>query len=77
MLGVFTSMHCLTKFSREAGLTPYLGHAGCLHACYLKSEVTYRSTFRTQPGICVVLSGRLGQRHAQGLCLGSFSFSVT
>ena len=24
--GVVTNMHCLTKFFREAGLTPYLGH---------------------------------------------------
>ena len=25
--GVVTNMHCLAKFSREAGLVPYLGHA--------------------------------------------------
>ena len=41
--GVLTKMHCLVKFSREAGLTPYMGHAHYLHACYLKSKITSRS----------------------------------
>ena len=41
--GAATNMHCLAKFSQEAGLTPYLGHAQYLYACYLKNQVTSRS----------------------------------
>ena len=33
--GVVTNVHCLAKFSREAGLTPYMGHAHYLRACCL------------------------------------------
>ena len=40
---VVTNMHCLAKFSREAGFTPYLGHAHYLYACYLKSQISSRS----------------------------------
>ena len=35
---VVTSMHCLAKFSREAGLTPFVGHAHYIYACFLKSQ---------------------------------------
>ena len=58
--GVVANMHCLIKFSREAGLTPYLGHAHYLYACYLKSQVSSRippSESKLEP---VVLSGRFG-----------------
>ena len=39
LTGVVTNMHCLAKFSREAGLVPYLGHAHYLYARYLKSQI--------------------------------------
>ena len=37
--GVVSNMHLLAKFSREAGFTPYLGHARYIYACYLKSQI--------------------------------------
>ena len=37
--GVVSNMHLLAKFSREAGFTPYLGHAHYIYACYLKSQI--------------------------------------
>ena len=43
LTGVVTNMHCLTKFSREAGLTPCMGHTHYLYACYLKSQISSRS----------------------------------
>ena len=42
--GTVANMHCLTKFSEEAVLTPYMGHAYYLYACYLKSQVSSRSS---------------------------------
>ena len=41
--GIVTNMHCLARFSREAGLTPCIGHAHYLYACYLKSQVSSRN----------------------------------
>ena len=38
--GVVGNMHCLAKFSREAGPTPYIGHAQYIYACYLKSQIS-------------------------------------
>ena len=38
--GVTRNMRCLTKFSREVGLTPHLGQAHYLYACYLKSQIS-------------------------------------
>ena len=37
--GVVSNMHLLTKLSREAGFTPYMGHAHYTYACYLKSLI--------------------------------------
>ena len=42
--GVVTNMHCLAEFSQGAGLTPYIGHAHYLYACYLKSQISSRDT---------------------------------
>ena len=38
--GVVTNMHCLAKFFRESGLTPCMGHAYYIDACYLKSQIS-------------------------------------
>ena len=37
--GVVSNMHLLAKLSREAGFTPYIGHAHYIYACYLKSKI--------------------------------------
>ena len=37
--GVVSNMHLLAKLSREAGFTPYVGHAHYIYACYLKSKI--------------------------------------
>ena len=37
--GVVFNMHLLAKLSREAGFTPYVGHAHYIYACYLKSQI--------------------------------------
>ena len=37
--GVVSNMHLLAKLSREAGFTPYAGHAHYIDACYLKSQI--------------------------------------
>ena len=60
--GVATSMHCLAKFSREAGLTSHMGHAQCLYACYDNLKVRYRPGAHHQIAIwiSVVLPGRFG-----------------
>ena len=41
--GVVANMHMLTKFSREAGFLPYIGHAHYLWECYLKSQINSSS----------------------------------
>ena len=41
--GVVANMHMLTKFSREAGFLPYIGHAHYLYECYLKSQINSSS----------------------------------
>ena len=41
--GVVTNMRCLVKFVREAGLTPYIGHAHYIYVCFLKSRISSRS----------------------------------
>ena len=41
--GVVTNMHCLTKFSREAWLNPYLGPARYTYPYYLKSQISSSS----------------------------------
>ena len=71
--GVVTNKHCLAKFSREAFLTPYLGHAHYIYACYLKGQILSRHP----PADCnwESVSGRVEQGYAQGLRLGSFTFS--
>ena len=38
--GVVANMHILSKFSREAGFLPYIGHAHYIYECYLKSQIT-------------------------------------
>ena len=37
--GVVANMHILSKFSREAGFLPYIGHAHYIYECYLKSQI--------------------------------------
>ena len=37
--GVVANMHVLSKFSREAGFLPYIGHAHYIYECYLKSQM--------------------------------------
>ena len=37
--GVVSNMHLLAKLSREAGFTPYMGHAHYIYACSLKSQI--------------------------------------
>ena len=41
--GVLSNLHCLAKFSRETGLTPYLGPAHYIYACCLKSQMSCSS----------------------------------
>ena len=43
LTGVVINTHCLTKFSREAGLTLYLGPAHYIYVCYLKSQISSSS----------------------------------
>ena len=38
--GVVANMHTLSKFAREAGFLPYIGHAQYIYECYLKSQIT-------------------------------------
>ena len=38
--GVVANMHILSKFAREAGFLPYIGHAHYIYECYLKSQIT-------------------------------------
>ena len=38
--GVVSNMHLFAKLSREAGFTPYVGHAHYIYACDLKSQIT-------------------------------------
>ena len=40
--GVVSNTHLLAKLSREAGFTPYVGHAHYIYACYLKSQISLR-----------------------------------
>ena len=37
--GVVVNMHILSKFSREAGFLPYIGHAHYIYECYLNSQI--------------------------------------
>ena len=37
--GVVANVHILSKFSREAGFLPYIGHAHYIYSCYLKSQI--------------------------------------
>ena len=60
--GVVTNVHCLMKFSREAGLTPYLGPARYIYACYLRSA-TLNSVWSCR------LSGRPSDRHVPWMFL--------
>ena len=50
--GVVTNTHLLAKFSREAGLVPYLGHAHYLYACYLKSQIDSSGESSRPPSDC-------------------------
>ena len=35
---VVTNMQCLTQLGQETGVTPYLGQAQCLRACFLRAQ---------------------------------------
>ena len=37
--GIIANMHCLTKLGEETGMTPYLGLAQYLHACFLRAQL--------------------------------------
>ena len=39
---VVTNMHCLIKFSREAGLTPYLGANWDMHTIFMHATLRVR-----------------------------------
>ena len=53
--GIVTNTHCPANFSREAGLTPYLGHAHYIYAILrVRShpEVHHQIAIWSQHGLC-------------------------
>ena len=61
--GVVANTHCLMKFAREAGLTPYMGRAHYLCVCYLKSQIVIWSEY----GLVMWIWRRTCPRLAPGL----------